>query len=189
LESEHQFDRSSQNQPISVHSPPSAFHGCVEGAPDYRNGEHRCEQWFIMATGHSIPSQFTYTSSTTYLITLPQHVIPSIMQVSKLCLLLLAYNHTTEALVIPIRSLPDIHPDAAFVPTDHRPWSKQDVLTFVGVCVAIVTAIIGLVGVLVASPNTRKWLCRPFDWFTQCWPSSKNSLFLICLKEESIKAD
>ena len=43
-------------------------------------------------------------------------------------------------------------------------WSKQDILTLVGVCIAIVTVIIGLVGMLVASPRLRRWLYKPYHW-------------------------
>jgi ABC-type phosphate transport system permease subunit len=100
------------------------------------------------------------------------------MQVSKLAMVLFAQIRPINALAIAIRSLAGIYPSVAVTPAIDQRWSKQDVLTLVGVCVGVVTVVIGLVGVLVASPKTREWLCRPFDWFTQCVQPSKDlSLF------------
>ena len=67
----------------------------------------------------------------------------------------------SNAVVVPIRSLVGSYPNGAVPVTGEQSWSKQDVLTLVGVCVAVVTVIIGLIGVLIASPKTRAWLCRP----------------------------
>ncbi|EMD96123.1 hypothetical protein COCC4DRAFT_157301, partial [Bipolaris maydis ATCC 48331] len=46
-------------------------------------------------------------------------------------------------------------------------WSRQDVLTLAGVCVAIIAVLIALVSVLFSPPKSRKWLCRPFHWITR----------------------
>ena len=85
------------------------------------------------------------------------------MQASKLVLILFA-PIPVYASVIPIRSLVERPTNATVTSIDGQPWSKQDVLTLVGVCVAGVTVIIGLVGVLIASPKARGWLCRPIYW-------------------------
>lgn len=39
-------------------------------------------------------------------------------------------------------------------------WSRQDIFTLVSVCVAVAGILIGL---LLASPRTREWLCKPFE--------------------------
>jgi ABC-type phosphate transport system permease subunit len=96
------------------------------------------------------------------------------MQVSKLAMVLFAQISPTHALPIAIGSLARSYSNVAVTPATDQRWSKQDVLTLVGVCVGVVTVIIGLVGVLVASPKTREWLCRPFDWFTQRVQPSKD---------------
>jgi ABC-type phosphate transport system permease subunit len=101
-------------------------------------------------------------------------VIFSIMQVSKLAMVLFAQIRPINALAIAIRSLAGSYPSVAVTPAIDQRWSKQDVLTLVGVCVGVVTVVIGLFGVLVGSPKTREWLCRPFDWFTQCVQPSKD---------------
>jgi ABC-type phosphate transport system permease subunit len=90
-------------------------------------------------------------------------------------MVLFAQISPINALAIAIRSLAGSYPSVAVTPTNDQRWSKQDVLTLVSVCVGVVTVVIGLVGVLVASPKTREWLCRPFNWFTQCAQLSKNS--------------
>lgn len=84
------------------------------------------------------------------------------MQGSKLPVLLFVQFSSVDALVI--ASLVRGYPSAAVPTTGGQPWSKQDVLTLVGVCVAVITVIIGLIGVLIASPKTRVWLCTPIDW-------------------------
>ena len=38
-------------------------------------------------------------------------------------------------------------------------WSRQDIFTLVSVCVAVAGILIGL---LLASPKLREWLCHPF---------------------------
>ena len=96
------------------------------------------------------------------------------MQVSKLAVILFAQISLTNALPIAIRSLTESYPSVTVIPATGQRGSKHDVLTLIGVCVGVVTGVIGLVGVLVASPKTREWLCRPFDWFTQCAQPSKN---------------
>ena len=110
------------------------------------------------------------------------------MQASKLYMLLFAQAFPIHALASPIRSL-ESHTRAAVAPAIGHSWSKQDILTLIGVCVAVVTGFIALVGILIASPRTREWLCRPFDCFTQCLRPGKNSLFLIRLRKEFTKAD
>jgi ABC-type phosphate transport system permease subunit len=105
-------------------------------------------------------------------------VIFRIMQVSKLAVILFAQISPTNALATAIRSITESYPSVTVTPATGQRWSKQDVLTLVGVCVGVVTVVVGLVGVLVASPKTREWLCRPLNWFTQCVQPSKNpSLF------------
>jgi hypothetical protein len=37
-------------------------------------------------------------------------------------------------------------------------WSKEAILTLVGVCVAILGILVGLL----SSPKLRQWLCKPF---------------------------
>ncbi|KAJ5030801.1 hypothetical protein PSV08DRAFT_383785 [Bipolaris maydis] len=54
-------------------------------------------------------------------------------------------------------------------------WSRQDVLTLAGVCVAIIAVLIALVSVLFSPPKSRKWLCRPFHWITRRLRPSKFS--------------
>jgi ABC-type phosphate transport system permease subunit len=72
---------------------------------------------------------------------------------------------TANAIAVPRCSLPKTL--APRQPIGYNTtWSKQDILTLVGVCVAIVTVIIGLLGVLAASPRLRKWLYRFFSWIT-----------------------
>ncbi|EUC43232.1 hypothetical protein COCMIDRAFT_28304 [Bipolaris oryzae ATCC 44560] len=41
-------------------------------------------------------------------------------------------------------------------------WSKEAVLTLIGVCVAIFGILVGLV----ASPRARRWLCSPLTHFS-----------------------
>jgi hypothetical protein len=43
--------------------------------------------------------------------------------------------------------------------TARTSWSRQDIFTLFGVCVAITSILVGL---LVALPGLRGWLCRPF---------------------------
>ena len=89
------------------------------------------------------------------------------MQAFNIFVLLFVQVLPSNAVVVPIRSLVESYPSGAVPATGERFWSKQDVLTLVGVCFAVVTVIIGLVGVLIASPKTRGWLCRPIHWFTK----------------------
>lgn len=42
---------------------------------------------------------------------------------------------------------------------NRKGWSRQDTITLAGVCVAVLGI---LIGVLVASPQLREWLCIPF---------------------------
>lgn len=105
------------------------------------------------------------------------------MQACKLSALLFVQVFPSNAMVIPIRSLVENYSSAAIPATGAQPWSKQDVLTLVGVCVAVVTVIIGLIGVLIASPKAREWLCRPIFWLTQRGSLSKRTpLDLRCNK-------
>ncbi|KAH8627284.1 hypothetical protein IG631_17052 [Alternaria alternata] len=73
----------------------------------------------------------------------------------------LGQNRVMHALAIPVRSLAEDYPNMAVTPAIEQYWSKQDVLTLIGVCVGFVTVIVGLVGVLVASPKIREGLCKP----------------------------
>jgi len=84
------------------------------------------------------------------------------MQGPKFSMILFVQLSSVDALAI--ASLARNYPSAAVPIPGGQPWSKQDVLTLVGVCVAVVTVIIGLVGVLIASPKTRMWLCGPMYW-------------------------
>lgn len=54
-------------------------------------------------------------------------------------------------------------------------WSRQDVLTLAGVCVAIITVLIALLSVMFPPPKLRKWLCRSFHWITRRLRPSKSS--------------
>jgi len=98
------------------------------------------------------------------------------MQASKLVLILFA-PIPVYAFAIPTRSLVEKPTNATVTSIDGQPWSKQDVLTLVGVCVAVVTVIIGLVGVLIASPKAREWLCRPIYWLTKRGLLGKHTVF------------
>ncbi|KAH7561967.1 hypothetical protein BM1_03071 [Bipolaris maydis] len=56
-------------------------------------------------------------------------------------------------------------PIANAAPTTPRStagWSKEAMLTLVGVCVAI----FGILVSLVASPKARRWLCSPWTYFS-----------------------
>jgi phosphoglycerol transferase MdoB-like AlkP superfamily enzyme len=87
------------------------------------------------------------------------------MQASMLLAFVLGQNFFMHALAIPIRSLAEDYSNTAVTPASGQYWSKQDVLTLIGVCVGVITVIIGLAGVLVASPKIREWLCMPIHWF------------------------
>jgi ABC-type phosphate transport system permease subunit len=110
------------------------------------------------------------------------------MQVSKFAVILFAQVSPTDALATAIRSLTESYPSVTITPATSQHWSKQDVLTLVGMCVGVVTVVIGLVGVLVASPKTREWLCRPINWFTQCVQPSKNSSLFDPSQESNYKS-
>lgn len=81
------------------------------------------------------------------------HVTFRIMQASMLLAFVLGQNFFMHALAIPMRSLAEDYSNMAVTPASGQYWSKQDVLTLTGVCVGVVTVIIGLAGVLVASPK------------------------------------
>ncbi|KAI1597130.1 F-box-like multi-domain protein [Pyrenophora tritici-repentis] len=49
-------------------------------------------------------------------------------------------------------------------PATHQYWSKQDILTLVGVLLTAFTALIALTTILVSSCKLREWLRRPFQW-------------------------
>jgi hypothetical protein len=74
-------------------------------------------------------------------------------------LLLLAQAFPTNALVIRRHvSASDIR-DQSSLPNAQSSWSRQDILTFIGVGVAVLGIFTGL---LAASPILRGWLCMPF---------------------------
>jgi hypothetical protein len=99
------------------------------------------------------------------------------MQASRLLVLQFALLFPIDVLAVPIRSLPESSTSVAVTPAGGQHWSRQDILTLIGVCIAVVTVIIGLVGVLVASPATRDSLCAPVYWSAQRVRRSKHPLF------------
>ncbi|RII09108.1 hypothetical protein CUC08_Gglean007509 [Alternaria sp. MG1] len=101
------------------------------------------------------------------------HVTSWIMQAPQVYLWLFTQLFPGDVFAMSIRSLAEGHSDAATIPVVNEHWSKQDLLTLLGVCVAIVTVVIGLAGLLVASPSTRKWLCKPVYWFA--WRVQRSS--------------
>lgn len=110
------------------------------------------------------------------------------MQALQVYVFLFAQLFPRNVLAMPIRSLAESQPGAVIIPVDNGYWSKQDVLTLIGVCIAIVTVFIGLAGLLVASPSTREWLCKPVYWIVWRVQRSKH-LSLIYTAQLSIKAD
>jgi hypothetical protein len=58
-------------------------------------------------------------------------------------------------------------------------WSRQDVLTLAGVCVAIIAVLVALVSVLFSPAKLRKWLRRPFHWITRRLRPSKSDHVII----------
>ncbi|EUC39029.1 hypothetical protein COCCADRAFT_32064 [Bipolaris zeicola 26-R-13] len=57
---------------------------------------------------------------------------------------------------------------ATAIPSLSRPsWTKQDVLTLAGVCIAMITVLLALLSVLTSPLSLRKWLRRPFHWITR----------------------
>jgi ABC-type phosphate transport system permease subunit len=112
------------------------------------------------------------------------------MQASTLFAFVLTQNFVMHALAIPIRSPTGDSPNTAVTPAIRQHWSKQDVLTLIGVCVGVVTVIVGLVGVLVASPKIREWLCMPIHWFKWRVKRSKQiSMFLLQVKIAVLTTD
>lgn len=65
---------------------------------------------------------------------------------------------------------------ATATPSLSRPsWTRQDVLALGGVCLAMITVLVALLGVLMSPLSLRKWLRRPFYWITRrLWPSKSN---------------
>lgn len=100
------------------------------------------------------------------------------MQAPQVYLWLFTQLFPGDVFAMSIRSLAEGHSDAATIPVVNEHWSKQDLLTLLGVCVAIVTVVIGLAGLLVASPSTRKWLCKPVYWFAWRVQRSKHLSFI-----------
>jgi ABC-type phosphate transport system permease subunit len=112
------------------------------------------------------------------------------MQASMLLAFVLGQNFFMHALAIPIRSLAEDYSNTAVTPASGQYWSKQEVLTLIGVCVGVVTVIIGLVGVLVASPKIREWLCMPIHSFKWRVKRSKQiSMFLLQVKIAVLTTD
>jgi hypothetical protein len=58
-------------------------------------------------------------------------------------------------------SIPSVRDGQSSTPGDpaRTSWSRQDIFTLIGVCVAITSILVGL---LVALPGLRGWLCKPF---------------------------
>lgn len=103
---------------------------------------------------------------------------------------LMGQNVVIHALAIPIRSLAEDYSNTAVTPASGQYWSKQDVLTLIGVCVGVVTVIIGLVGVLVASPKIREWLYMSIHWFKwRVKRSKQTSMFLLQVKIAVLTTD
>jgi ABC-type phosphate transport system permease subunit len=112
------------------------------------------------------------------------------MQASTLLAFVLGQNFVMHALAISIRSLAEDYSNTAVTPASGQYWSKQDILTLIGVCVGVVTVIVGLVGVLVASPKIREWLCMPIQWFKWRVKRSKQiSMSLLLVKIAVLTTD
>ncbi|EMD69148.1 hypothetical protein COCSADRAFT_206831 [Bipolaris sorokiniana ND90Pr] len=64
---------------------------------------------------------------------------------------------------------------ATATPSLSRPsWTRQDVLALGGVCLAMITVLVALLGVLMSPLSLRKWLRRPFYWITRrLWPNTE----------------
>lgn len=75
----------------------------------------------------------------------------------------------------PALPMDDSSPPPVASPVLQSQWSRQDVLTLAGVCVAIISVLIALVSVMFSLPKLRKWLCRPFHWITRNVRPGKSS--------------
>jgi hypothetical protein len=96
------------------------------------------------------------------------HLAPMVHILLALLFLILLPFSTTHASAVPHCSL---------IARQSVPlrWSKQDILNLVGVCVAVITVIVGVSAVLVASPKLRRWVYKPFYRFIPYLRSGKCS--------------
>jgi hypothetical protein len=109
------------------------------------------------------------------LSTITCRFVPTLSMVFFLALLLLS---TTTASAVSRRSL--VTRQAVSPDSTQPPWSEQDILTLVGVCVAVITVIIAVIAVLIASPKLCRWLYKPFGRFIRYLGPSQ------CLRPKSL---